>query len=55
VDSVEIGMGFEEADAAVPAKDAVVVANGADFFGFGEILERFFDERKKDVGGAAGA
>ena len=48
-------MGFEEADAAVPAEDAVVVADGADFLGFGEIVKGFFDERKKDVGGAAGA
>jgi len=52
---VEFGVGFEEADAAVPAEDAVVVSDGADFFGFGEILEGFFDEGKKDVGGAAGA
>jgi len=52
---VELGMGFEEADATVPAEDAVVIADGTDFFGFGEILEGFFDEGKKDVGGAAGA
>ena len=52
---MEVGVGFEEADAAVPAEDAVVVADGADFFGFGEIVEGFFDEGKKDVGGAAGA
>ena len=55
MDGVEIGVGFEEADAAVPAEDAVVIADGADFFGFAEIVEGFFDERKKDVGGAAGA
>jgi hypothetical protein len=48
-------MAFEEADAAVPAEDAVVVPDGADFFGFGETLEGFFDEREKDVGGASGA
>jgi len=52
---VELGVAFEEADAAVPAEDAVVVANGADFFGLGETLEGFFDERKKNVGGASGA
>ena len=52
---MEIGMGFEEANAAVPAEDAVVVADGTDFLGFGEIVERFFDERKQDVGRAAGA
>src|SRR5258705_6952067 len=50
---VEFGMGFEEADAAVPAEDAVVVADGADFFGFGETVEGFFDEGKKNVGGAS--
>ena len=48
-------MGFEEADAAVPAEDAVVIADGANFFGFGETFEGFFDEGKQDVGGAAGA
>src|SRR5258707_10864937 len=47
-------MGFEEADAAVPAEDAVVVADGADFFGFGETVEGFFDEGKKNVGRASG-
>src|SRR5258705_9719978 len=51
---VEFGMGFEEADAAVPAEDAVVVANGADFFGFGETVEGFFDEGKQNVGSASG-
>ncbi len=51
---VEFGMGFEEADAAVPAEDAVVIADGADFFGFGETVEGFFDEGKKNVGSAAG-
>jgi len=52
---VKVGMGFEEADAAVPAEDAVVVADGANFLGFRETVEGFFDERKKDVGGATGA
>ena len=52
---VEFGMGFEEADAAVPAEDAVVIADGADFFSFGKILEGFLDEGKKNVRGAAGA
>jgi hypothetical protein len=55
VDGMEFGMGFEQADAAVPAEDAVVVANGTNFFGFGEIVEGFFDERKKDMGRATGA
>ena len=44
-------MGFKQADAAVPAEDAVVVADGADFFGFGETVEGFFDKWKKNVGG----
>jgi len=52
---VEFGVSLEEADAAVPAEDAVVVADGADFFGLGEILEGFFDEGKQDVGSTAGA
>lgn len=52
MDGVEFGTGLEEADAAVPAEDAVVIAGGADFFGFGEATEGFFDEGKKDVGGA---
>ena len=51
---VKFGAGLEEADAAVPAEDAVVIAGGADFFGFGETAEGFFDEREKNVGGAAG-
>src|SRR3977135_2097765 len=48
-------MGLEYANTAVPAEDAVVVAEGADFFGFGETLQRLFDQREQDVGGAAGA
>jgi hypothetical protein len=52
---VEFGMALEEADAAVPAEDAVVVADGADFFGFGKTVKGFFDEGKKNVGGASGA
>ena len=53
LDGVEFGVRLEEANAAVPAEDAVVVAGGADFFGFGKMVEGFFDERKKDMGGAA--
>src|SRR5580704_14699718 len=33
---VKFGTGFEEANAAIPAEDAVVIAGGTDFFGFGE-------------------
>src|SRR5579859_1012039 len=51
---VEFGAGLEKADAAVPAEDAVVIAGGTDFFGFGERAQGFFDERKKNVGGTAG-
>lgn len=52
VNGVEFGAGFEEADAAVPAEDAVVIASRTGFFGFGEAAKGFFDEREKDVGGA---
>lgn len=54
MDGVEFGAGFQEADAAVPAEDAVVIAGRTDFFGFGEAAQGFFDEGKKNVGGAAG-
>jgi hypothetical protein len=48
---VEFGAGFEKADAAVPAQDAVVIAGGTDFFGFGETAQRVVDERKENVSG----
>jgi hypothetical protein len=51
---VEFGAGLEKTDAAVPAEDAVVIAGGTDFFGFGETAQRFFDERKENVSGTAG-
>jgi len=51
---VKFGAGFEEANAAVPAKNAVVIAGGADFFGFGETTQGFFDERQQNMRGAAG-
>ncbi len=35
--------GLQEADAAVPTEDGVVVACGADFFGFGEAVHRAFE------------
>lgn len=54
MDGVKFGAGLEEADAAVPAEDAIVIASGTDFFGFGEAAHGFFDERKKNVGGTAG-
>ena len=47
--------GLEQTDAAVPAKDRVVVAGGADFFGFAETLESAFEEWQKRVGRLAGA
>ena len=46
---------LEEADAAVPAEDGIVVAGGANFFGFGEALESAFEEWQKCVGRLAGA
>src|SRR6266478_8216096 len=52
---MKLGAAFEEADAAVPAEDAVVVAGGANFLGFGEAAQGFFDERKKNVRGVPGA
>src|SRR5207344_2741223 len=50
---VKFGAGLEEADAAVPAEDAVVIAGGTDFFGFGETTQGFFDERQQNMCGAA--
>src|SRR5262249_19860979 len=46
---------LEEADAAVPAEDGVVVARGTDFFGFAGILQSAFEQRKKRVRRLAGA
>jgi hypothetical protein len=40
---VKFGAGLQEADATVPAEDAVVVAGWADFLGFSEMVEGFFD------------
>jgi hypothetical protein len=54
MDGVKFGTGLEEANTTVPAEDAVVIACGTDFFGFGEAAQGFFDERKKNVGGTAG-
>jgi len=51
---VKLEWRFGGADAAEKKEDAVVIAGGADFFGFGETTQGFFDEREKDVGGAAG-
>jgi len=38
---------LQEADAAVPAENGVVVSGGANFFGFAEILQCAFEERKQ--------
>ena len=46
---------MEEADAAVPAEDGVVVAGGANFFGFTKTLQGAFEEREKRMGRLAGA
>ena len=37
------GRGLQEADAAVPAEDGVVVSGRADFFGFGEAVQGAFE------------
>ena len=50
---MKIGAAFQEPDATVPAENTVVVANGADFFGFGETAHGLFDEGQKDVRGIA--
>ena len=54
MDGVKFGTGLEEADTTVPAKDAVVIACGTEFFCFGKTAQGFFDEGKKDVRGTAG-
>jgi hypothetical protein len=54
MDGVKFWTGLEEADTTVPAEDAVVIAGGTDFFGFGKAAQSFFDERKKNVSGTAG-
>lgn len=54
MDGVKFGAGFEEADAAVPAEDAVVIASGADFFRFGEARHGLLDERQENVRRTAG-
>ena len=49
VDGVKFGAGLEEADATVPAEDAVVIAGGAEFLGFGEAAQSLFNKGKKNV------
>jgi hypothetical protein len=53
MDGVKFGTGLEEADAAIPAEDAVVIASGAEFFGFGEAAQSLFNEGKKNVRGTS--
>src|SRR5713101_8892 len=50
---IKIGATFQEPDATVPAENAVVIANGADFLRFREAAHGFFDKRQKDVRGVA--
>jgi hypothetical protein len=45
---------LQEADAAVPAEDCVVISRGAYFFGFSEALKRSLKKRKKRVRRLAG-
>jgi hypothetical protein len=47
--------GLQEADAAVPAEDGVVIACWPDFFGFAEVFEGTFEERKKRMRRLSGA
>src|SRR5713101_5551555 len=50
---VEFGMVFEQAHAAVPAQDAVVVSDRADFLRFGKIAKGIFHKRQENVRRAA--
>src|SRR5882672_5178607 len=50
---IKIGATFQEPDATVPAENAVVIADGADFFRFGKTAHGFFDKRQKDMRGIA--
>ena len=47
--------GLEEADATVPSEDGVIVACGANFFGFAKTLQCAFEEREKCVWRLTGA
>src|SRR6267143_1242306 len=51
----EVGAALEETDAAIPAKDGVVVTGRMDVFGFGETMHGLLHEREQSVRGAAGA
>src|SRR6266478_3091207 len=46
---MKIGAALQQSDAAVPAKNAVVVAGGTNFLRFGEAAHGFFDQWQKDV------
>src|SRR6266478_4569638 len=50
---IKIGATFQEPDATVPAENAVVIADGAYFFRFGEAAHGLLDKRQKDVRGVA--
>src|SRR6267143_5450299 len=50
---MKIGAALQQSYTAVPAKNAIVIAGGADFLRFGEAAHGFFDERQKNVRGIA--
>src|SRR5260370_42515836 len=51
----EFGAALQEADAAIPAKDGVVVAGRMDLLGLGETMQGAFHKREQSVRSAAGA
>src|SRR5260370_41648589 len=46
---VEIGAAFQQSNTAVPAKNAVIVAGGANFLRFSEPAHGLFDQRQQEV------
>ena len=50
---VKIRAAFQEPDTTVPAENAVIVSDGADFFRLGEAAHGFFNQRQKNVRGIA--
>src|SRR4029077_7073068 len=51
---LEIGTALQEADAAIPAKNGVVVAGRMDMLGFGKAMHGAFHEWQQSVWSAAG-
>ena len=46
---MKIRPALQQADATIPAENAVVIAGRANFFRFGEAAHGFFDQRQKDM------